>query len=99
MAILLSPTVHGATITGTVKGPDDASFQGVFVKAQNTKNITATVVLPDAQRHIRFGPKFSTILERRILAQLRANQSDQAGYTRARIPSLHLEQVARGFAR
>src|SRR5579872_3206015 len=36
---------QGATITGTVKGPDGASFKGAFVQAQNTKTkITVNVL-------------------------------------------------------
>ena len=31
-------TAWGATIAGTVKGPDGAGFKGAFVEAQNTAN-------------------------------------------------------------
>src|ERR1700693_2017046 len=43
--IFLAAFVHGATITGTVKGPDGAPFKGAFVEAQNTKTkITVNVL-------------------------------------------------------
>jgi hypothetical protein len=43
--IFLAATAHGATITGTVKGPDGAPFKGAFVQAQNTKTkITVNVL-------------------------------------------------------
>ena len=43
--IFLATFAHGATITGTVKGPDGAPFQGAFVQAQNTKTkITVNVL-------------------------------------------------------
>src|SRR6202051_204520 len=36
---------HGATITGTVQGPEGAPFKGAFVQAQNTKTkITVNVL-------------------------------------------------------
>jgi len=44
---------HGATITGTVKGPDGAPFQGAFVEAQNTKTRMTVAVLSDTQGHYR----------------------------------------------
>src|SRR6202158_4411700 len=43
--IFLVTFAHGATITGTVKGPDGAPFKGAFVQAQNTKTkITVNVL-------------------------------------------------------
>ena len=43
--IFLAAFAHGATITGTVKGPDGAPFKGAFVEAQNTKTkITVNVL-------------------------------------------------------
>ena len=43
--IFLAAFAHGATITGTVKGPDGAPFKGAFVQAQNTKTkITVNVL-------------------------------------------------------
>ena len=35
---------HGATITGTVKGPDGGPFKGAFVQAQN-KNTKITYIV------------------------------------------------------
>jgi virginiamycin B lyase len=52
LAILALPT-YAATITGTVKGPDGAPFQGAFVQAQNSKTRIASIVLTDAQGHYR----------------------------------------------
>jgi len=45
--------VTPATITGTVKGPDGAPFEGAFVQAQNTKTRMAFIVLTDSQGHYR----------------------------------------------
>src|SRR5580700_8418541 len=43
--IFLVTFAHGATITGTVKGPDGVPFKGAFVQAQNTKSkITVNVL-------------------------------------------------------
>src|SRR6266853_2829648 len=39
----------GATITGTVKGPDGKPFMGAFVVAENTQNKMTVSVLSDAQ--------------------------------------------------
>src|SRR6202035_4911115 len=43
--IFLAALAQGATVTGTVKGPDGAPFKGAFVSAQNTKTkITVNVL-------------------------------------------------------
>ena len=43
--IFLAALAQGATITGTVKGPDGAPFKGAFVEAQNSKTkITVNVL-------------------------------------------------------
>src|SRR5258708_23339754 len=44
---------YAATITGTVKGPDGAPFEGAFVQAQNTKTRMAFIVLTDSQGRYR----------------------------------------------
>jgi hypothetical protein len=49
----LSSLAYGATITGTVKGPDGAPFEGAFVAAQNTKNYITVFVLSDKSGHYR----------------------------------------------
>ena len=41
---LLASFCHGATITGTVKGPDGGPFKGAFVQAQN-KNTKITYIV------------------------------------------------------
>jgi virginiamycin B lyase len=41
----------GATITGTVKGPDGSPFPGAFVEAQNTKTKITVMSLSDDQGH------------------------------------------------
>ena len=41
----------GATITGTVKGPDGSPFPGAFVEAQNTKTKMTVMSLSDDQGH------------------------------------------------
>lgn len=44
-AILAATSAYGATVTGTVKGPDGAAFQGAFVQARNAKTrITVSVL-------------------------------------------------------
>jgi virginiamycin B lyase len=49
----LSSVCYGATITGTVKGADGASFQGAFVEAQNAKTRITVIVLSDSQGRYR----------------------------------------------
>lgn len=49
--VLLSPACFGSTVTGTVKGPDGAPFQGAFVEAQNSKTRMMVSVLSDPQGH------------------------------------------------
>ena len=44
---------YGATISGTVKGPDGAALEGVFVQAQNKKTNMTFMVLSDSQGHYR----------------------------------------------
>jgi virginiamycin B lyase len=46
---LLGSACHGASVAGTVKGPDSAPFQGAFVEAQNAKTKITVIVLSDAQ--------------------------------------------------
>jgi virginiamycin B lyase len=53
LVVLLSSLCYGATITGTVKTPDGAPFEGALAQAQNTKTRIATVVLSDSQGHYR----------------------------------------------
>ena len=50
---LLTSVSHSATMTGTVKGPDGAAFQGAFVEAQNTKTKINVIVLSDSQGRYR----------------------------------------------
>src|SRR5580698_1585589 len=52
--ICLSASIcFGATVTGTVAGPDGSPFQGAFVEAQNTKNKITTIVLSNKQGQYR----------------------------------------------
>src|SRR5450755_2917297 len=44
---------HGATLGGTVKGPEGAPLEGVFVQAQNKKINTTFMVLSDSHGHYR----------------------------------------------
>jgi virginiamycin B lyase len=44
---------EGATIAGTVKGPDGAPFQGAFVQAQSAKTKITVNVLSDSQGRYR----------------------------------------------
>jgi virginiamycin B lyase len=50
---LLASFSYGASIQGTVKGPDGASFQDAFVEAQNSKTKITTIVVSDSQGHYR----------------------------------------------
>ncbi len=43
----------GATVTGTVKGPDGAAFKGAFVQAQNTGTRVLFSVLSDKDGHYK----------------------------------------------
>jgi hypothetical protein len=47
LASVAGPLADGATITGTVKGPDDAPFRGAFVQAQNMRTRVTVDVLSD----------------------------------------------------
>src|SRR6202165_3921127 len=47
------PFAYGATVTGTVKGPDGASFRGAFVQAQNSGTIIMVSVLTDKDGRYR----------------------------------------------
>ena len=51
--LALSSVAHGATISGTVKGPDGKPFKGAFVEAQDTDSRIATVVLSDKDGRYR----------------------------------------------
>src|SRR4030081_1116627 len=53
LAVFFSSACYAATITGTVKGPDGAPFEGAFVQAQNTKTRMAFIVLTDSQGRYR----------------------------------------------
>jgi virginiamycin B lyase len=50
---VVSSVCYGATITGTVKGPDGAAVSGTFVQAQNTKSKMTFMGLSDSQGHYR----------------------------------------------
>src|ERR1700747_3042087 len=50
-ALNLATTCYGATVSGTVKGPDGAPVEGAFVQAQNTKTKMSFFVLSDRQGH------------------------------------------------
>src|ERR1700676_724990 len=50
---LLGSVCYGATISGTVKGVDEAPFQGAFVEAQNSKTKITVNVLSDSQGRYR----------------------------------------------
>ena len=48
-----SQLARGATVTGTVKGPDGASFRGAFVQAKNTSTQVLVSVLTDKDGRYR----------------------------------------------
>ena len=49
----IAAACFGATVSGTVKGPDGAPMQGAFVQARNTKTKMTFIVLTDRQGHYR----------------------------------------------
>jgi virginiamycin B lyase len=51
--IAMTPAAPAATISGTVTGPDNAAFRGVFVQARNAKTKITVSVLSDPQGHYR----------------------------------------------
>src|SRR5712664_212808 len=53
LVLLLAPLAYGATVTGTVKGPDGASFRGAFVQAQNSSTKILVSVLTDKEGRYR----------------------------------------------
>lgn len=53
LALYLAATCSGATVSGTVKGPDGAPVEGAFVQAQNTRTKMSFFVLSDNQGRYR----------------------------------------------
>src|SRR5580692_6595202 len=53
LLILISSSAFAATVTGTVKGPDGAPFEGAFVQAVNAKTKISISVLSDKQGRYR----------------------------------------------
>src|SRR5258708_13045046 len=53
LVLFLVPLAYGATVTGTVKGPDGASFRGAFVQAQNSNTKIMVSVLTDKDGRYR----------------------------------------------
>src|SRR3984957_10204411 len=51
--VLFSSSAFAATVTGTVKGPDGAPFEGAFVQAVNAKTKISISVLSDKQGRYR----------------------------------------------
>ncbi len=53
LAISFSAPCLGATLSGTVKGPDGTPLPGVFVEAQNSKTKMSFIVLSDSHGHYK----------------------------------------------
>jgi virginiamycin B lyase len=53
MSLLLGASCYGATLSGTVKGPDGAPFEGAFVEAQNAKTRMTFIALSGKRGHYR----------------------------------------------
>src|SRR6266567_3080709 len=55
LTVALASTAFGATITGSVQGPDGKPFMGAFVVAENTQNKMTVSVLSNAQGRYHIG--------------------------------------------
>ena len=53
VAVFLACFVNGATVTGTVKGPDGAPFRAASVEARNSKTKITTIVFSDSNGRYR----------------------------------------------
>src|SRR3984893_9257978 len=53
IVLSFASVAFGATISGTVKGPDGKPFKGAFVEAQDMDSRIATNVLSDKDGHYR----------------------------------------------
>src|SRR5258708_3640886 len=53
LALSLTSIAYGATISGTVNGPDRKPFKGAFVEVQDIDSRIATNVLSDKDGHYR----------------------------------------------
>jgi virginiamycin B lyase len=53
LSVSFCATSYGATVSGTVKGPDGAAFEGAFVQVQNSKTKMTFMALSDKQGHYR----------------------------------------------
>jgi virginiamycin B lyase len=53
LALYLAASCYGATVSGTLKGPNGAPVEGAFVQAQNTKTKMSFFVLSDHEGHYR----------------------------------------------
>jgi virginiamycin B lyase len=48
LVVLLGSRIHGATITGTVRGPDGIPVRGAFIDARNARTRITVMVLSDS---------------------------------------------------
>src|SRR6266567_1191126 len=55
LTVALASTAFGATITGSVQGPDGKPFMGAFVVAENTQSKMTVSVLSDQQGRYHIG--------------------------------------------
>src|SRR3954471_6852598 len=55
MSVCWASAAFGASITGTVQGPDGKPFMGAFVVAENTQNKMTVNVLSNAQGRYHIG--------------------------------------------
>lgn len=53
LLVFFCGAIDAATVSGIVKGPDGATFQGAFVEAQNAKTKITTTVLSDSRGRYR----------------------------------------------
>src|SRR5512135_2993208 len=53
LALFIAASCYGATVSGTLKGPDGAPVEGAFVQAQNTKTKISVFVLSNREGHYR----------------------------------------------
>src|SRR5258708_2537076 len=79
LTALMSATALGASITGTISGPDGGPFMGAIVAAENPQSRMTVNVLSDVQGRYRISNLPGATY---TVCNLRANRSRRIGNTR-----------------